>query len=179
MQLNEPFIYSYKENGFKISCVEIPSPKPGSFYASGLEHCEVVIAGPSTPKNTQSALLEFASQHNAAIDFDKRAIEKEINADISVKLPSGTSVKFHCCPLYEVIKFEINEGTVKLIPDDYWLTLEMPQQEHPPPSSKAVKEKISEFEIISTISPDLPDDCAQLFGNCRTNRTLTAISHLR
>ena len=166
VQLNEPFVYIYQENEFNISCLEIPSPKTGSFYASGLEHFEVVIGGSLTPKNTQSALLDFASQHNA-IEFDKRAIGKEINADIAMKLPSGASVKFHCCPLYKVIEFEISEGTVELIPDDYWWTLETPKQNQQPPSENSAHKKISEFEIVSTISPDLPDDCAWMAGKKR------------
>jgi len=39
-KLNEPIIFENRE----IRCIELPSPKEGSFYPEGYEHVEFVIA---------------------------------------------------------------------------------------------------------------------------------------
>ena len=54
--------------------------------------------------------------------FDRRAIHKKINADISVLLREGLSVKYHARPLYEVCRYEVNSGLREAVPEDYFTT---------------------------------------------------------
>ena len=59
------------------------------------------------------------------IPFDRRAIDKEINADVSVTVgeegsSSSGSVKYHARPLYEVCRYETLHGTVVPVPEDYF-----------------------------------------------------------
>jgi predicted metalloenzyme YecM len=94
---------------WKISCIELPSPKLGSYYPSGWEHCEVVIGTPGmTPVNNREYLEVFTSQHPELV-FDLRSIGKDINADVSLPIKFNDykfSVKFHCLPLHDVCLFE-------------------------------------------------------------------------
>jgi len=82
--------------GQSIHCVEIPSPKVGAPYPLGLEHLECVVREP---------LPAFMRKH-AHLNFDTRAIGKSLNAEIALRLPSGTSVKFHNQSLERVIEIE-------------------------------------------------------------------------
>jgi predicted metalloenzyme YecM len=106
--------------GFKISCIEIPSPKPSSYYPKGLEHVEFVIGSKgdaitgSESKILLEKFIEKCSTSGFLLPFDTRAINKDINPDVSVEL-SGVSgpqtkisVKFHVRPLMEVIEYEQN-----------------------------------------------------------------------
>ena len=54
------------------------------------------------------------------INFDEKAINKEVNADVSITLREGMSVKFHSRPVYEVISEELHTGKVIAIPDSYF-----------------------------------------------------------
>jgi predicted metalloenzyme YecM len=83
--------------GREISIIELPSVKQGSHYADGLEHAEFVI---------DVDFAEFEARY-ASITFDDRARNKSSNPDISIKLPSGFSVKFHRQPLDVVVAEEI------------------------------------------------------------------------
>lgn len=87
----------------------------------GLEHLEIVIGTDvdTPPKPTKSLLEDFAQKY-PNISFDRRAIDKEINADISVSLDDGVSVKFHARPLYEICTYEKTTGAVEEIPADYF-----------------------------------------------------------
>lgn len=80
-----------------VGIIELPSVKDGSPYAEGLEHCEFVID------------VDFATfiARYPTIHFDLRALHKESNPDIAVKLPSGHSVKFHHQPLDVVVEQEL------------------------------------------------------------------------
>ena len=89
-KLNKPLIYKDR----KIWCVELPSPKKGSFYAEGYEHVEFVI---------DLDFNKFEDLHSN-VEFDKRAISKEINPDIIIKY-DGFQVKFHHNTLEYVIKY--------------------------------------------------------------------------
>ena len=107
--------------GYTISCIEIPSPKEGSHYASGFEHAEFVI-GPSMgvpteiPEEylgTEKPVLEQFIQKYPELTFDTRAIDKELNADVSksyTRIINGKetkmSAKLHLRPLYTVVAFE-------------------------------------------------------------------------
>mmetsp|Transcript_1526 Transcript_1526/g.2149 ORF Transcript_1526/g.2149 Transcript_1526/m.2149 type:complete len:239 (-) Transcript_1526:30-746(-) len=115
-----------------INVVEIPAPKDGSPYKTGLEHVEFVI--PTNVKNTatstntnppqvktvsspmndavhQSTLDEFMAQY-PTVKWSTKAKNKENNPDVSVKMDLDElfgvcSVKFHLMPLARVIDYEI------------------------------------------------------------------------
>ena len=78
-----------------IALVELPAPKADSPYPEGWEHAEFVVPG---------SLLAFTQEHPHP-DWDLRALDKAINAD--VRLPLGAiSVKFHQRALDVVIAEE-------------------------------------------------------------------------
>ena len=117
IRLTEPIKFKY----WNISLIELPSPKAGSFYATGWEHAEIVIGDSCVDCVDNKTFLEsFVSKHNG-LAFDTRAIDKEVNADVSLKVSERISVKFHCKPLYEVIDYEVSHGLVSPVPDSYWL----------------------------------------------------------
>jgi len=88
-KLCEPIIFGER----KIWCIELPSPKEGRFYPDGYEHVEFVI-------NLEfNKFIELYPQ----VNFDTRAISKEVNADIIISY-NGFSVKFHHNTLEYVIK---------------------------------------------------------------------------
>ena len=59
-----------------------------------------------------------------ALDFSSRALEKPVNADVSLLLALGAgrraSVKFHARPLLEVVAFERTHGTCEAVPPGYF-----------------------------------------------------------
>ena len=89
-KLFEPIIFKER----KIYLVELPSPKPASFYPMGYEHVEFVI---------DETLENFISRY-PAINFDKKGMSKKINPDVRIKF-DGFSVKFHLYDLEYVIKY--------------------------------------------------------------------------
>ena len=104
--------------GHTVGTLELPSPKPGRAYESGLEHAEFVI--PADPRCTspssaefdhESALLQFAAK-NSLLNFDRKALNKDVNADLSITVDLTAadfgmcSVKFHLMPLPQVIEWE-------------------------------------------------------------------------
>jgi hypothetical protein len=106
---------------WSIPCVEVPCPKAGRPYASGLEHIELVIGhSDSSAFDSRQSLEEFALRH-PAVELDLRAIDKHINADISLSLPGEEfSVKFHLCSLERVVEIEKNTNSVVPVPDDFF-----------------------------------------------------------
>jgi len=80
----------------RIPCVEIPAPKEGSPYSLGFEHIECVVP---------EALTRFIQKY-PQLKFDARAIKNPINPEISLKVPSGKTVKFHNQSLEAVIAIE-------------------------------------------------------------------------
>ena len=80
----------------KIPLLELPSPKPGSFYPKGWEHVEFVL------NENLDAFLEKHPQ----IRFDKKGFSKKLNRDLRRKY-EGMSVKFHEQSLEEVIRMEM------------------------------------------------------------------------
>jgi len=115
-QLTEPIQCEHHT----IGVIEIPAPKDGSVYKSGLEHVEFVIAGdsceqPSSPVNNalhQSQLSDLM-QNYPRLEWNEKAKDKEVNPDVSVKVELEDfgicSVKFHLISLSDVIKFELSE----------------------------------------------------------------------
>ncbi|NCN26868.1 VOC family protein [bacterium] len=84
----------------EIFCIEVPFPKENSPYPLGLEHIECV---------TPTPLAEFISQF-PNLNFDTRAMNKNLNPEVALKLPSGNSVKFHNQSLEKVIEIENRLG---------------------------------------------------------------------
>ena len=69
-QLHEPLVIG----DYRINAIEIPCPKPGKRHPHGLEHAEFVIKS--------GALAEFVAEHSA-ITFDRKAMNKAVNPDVS------------------------------------------------------------------------------------------------
>lgn len=92
-KLHEAIIYKNQ----KIDVIELPSPKENSFYKSGFEHAELVIA-----KSFEDFMRDFPS-----LDFDTSATTKSHNPELRLKLGKGYSVKFHHQSLEETIFQEL------------------------------------------------------------------------
>ena len=90
-RLHRPFRYGKR----RIDVVELPAPKPESFYPEGYEHAEFVVDG---------ELLAFTQKHPALV-WDLSGASKPINADVRLRF-DGFSVKFHRQPLAAVIGME-------------------------------------------------------------------------
>lgn len=116
-KLFEPIQY----NEYSIACLEIPCPKPGKSHHAGLEHLEVVVGkNGDLPFDNKLVLEEWASSY-PSVSFDRKAIDKHINADICLDLGDGVNIKFHICPLYEVVEIEKKSGSAVSVPSDYFL----------------------------------------------------------
>jgi predicted metalloenzyme YecM len=84
------------DSQYSIDVLELPSPKPGSFYDEGFEHVEVVLSIP---------LEEFMRRTHPHLSFDQSNLSAKINRDIALKLKSG-KVKFHEHSLEQIIAQE-------------------------------------------------------------------------
>ncbi len=117
IQFQHPIVY--KE--WSIPCLEITCPKPGRSHKHGFEHIEVVIDPENQHgfTNSQSFLNDFASRY-PSVQFDTKAINKDVNADLSVTTPAGNSVKFHARPIYEVCAYELSSGHHEAVPAGYF-----------------------------------------------------------
>ncbi|KAJ1457234.1 Glyoxalase/Bleomycin resistance protein/Dihydroxybiphenyl dioxygenase [Pelagophyceae sp. CCMP2097] len=113
--LNEPL---RTESG-SIECIEVPCPKAGSAYASGLEHAELVVGLPGVDANPMgdAAIRRFASEH-PWLELDGRAAGKAVNCDFSLQLTEETAVKFHATTLAKVCQFEATHG-VEPVPEAF------------------------------------------------------------
>lgn len=104
-----------------VSIVEIPAPKEGRSYSSGLEHVEFVIpstAGPSPVNDAahRAHLQRWMEQHGTtSLEWNTKALSKGINPDVSLAIGESCRVKFHVVPLDKVIECE-KEG--KLLRND-------------------------------------------------------------
>ncbi|KAJ3223666.1 hypothetical protein HK099_000841 [Clydaea vesicula] len=96
-----------------IYLIELPSPKKGSFYNSGLEHVEIV-----TTKKLEEFQLDYPD-----VTFNKKSFYKPVNRDLRfnslfsntnlsfrLDFEGNISVKFHEDTLENVINREIAEG---------------------------------------------------------------------
>lgn len=82
-------------NNRKIYLIELPAPKNGHAYPSGLEHVEFVT------KDPLQKIMERYPQYS----FEAFGIHKKINADITLKL-GKYCIRFHNQNLEDVIKLE-------------------------------------------------------------------------
>lgn len=123
IHLNQPIIIKTNNNyGFEIPAFELPCPKPGREYESGLEHCEFAL------RNQYQKLEQFVEDYHQKINFDYRAYSKRSNNDVSLEVhyikenrTKIGQVKFHLLPLEEVVQRELAEGTVELVPENYFV----------------------------------------------------------
>lgn len=114
--LSKPYVYETWE----IPCIEVTCPKPGKVHQAGLEHAEVTIGGPEDGfLHSKEKLLQFVAQH-PSIDFDLKAIDKVINADVSVNLGTNGSIKFHVRSLRDVCNYETSGDFGSKLPLDYF-----------------------------------------------------------
>ena len=82
-------------NGRKIYYIELPSPKPDSFYADGFEHAEFVLP---------ILMYEFMKLNPNQV-FDTKGLEKQHNPEIKIQF-NNISVKFHSKSLIDLISIE-------------------------------------------------------------------------
>ena len=111
-KLKKPIIY----NSRLVSVIEIPAPKEGRNYKSGLEHVEYVIGSAPSPVNSEihKDQLQKFMENYTQIRWNTKAKDKEINPDVSTKIEiedfGECSVKFHLVALEEVIEFELRQN---------------------------------------------------------------------
>ena len=79
-----------------IDVLELPAPKMGANYQSGLEHVEFVTKGP----------LKNIVEKYPSLKFETFGIDKAINADITLKF-DGECIRFHNQTLEDVIAAEL------------------------------------------------------------------------
>mmetsp|Transcript_24147 Transcript_24147/g.70841 ORF Transcript_24147/g.70841 Transcript_24147/m.70841 type:complete len:197 (-) Transcript_24147:254-844(-) len=105
-RFREPIVV---EESYSVACLEVPAPKPGKPYATGLEHAEFVLEGtlrsPVGDDKARQGLETFMASH-PGVRWDTRALHKAVNPDVSATFEGGISAKFHLCPLEEVIEWE-------------------------------------------------------------------------
>eukprot|EP00966_Prymnesium_polylepis_P335655 7390995-Prymnesium_polylepis.1 len=124
VRLHEPIVHA----GHTVTCVEVPCPKPGRAYESGLEHAEIVVGEPADGVEGNARLLAFmadcAADSGVSLAFSTEALHKSCNADVSHSfgLAGGRTgtIKFHARPLHEVVEWEKQHGAVEPVPDGYF-----------------------------------------------------------
>ena len=92
-KFHSPIVYKNR----KIDVIELPAPKPGKTYESGLEHVEFVATHP---------LSEIVEKY-PKLNFEIFGINKAFNADVTLKL-GEYCIRFHNLTLEEVIEAEKN-----------------------------------------------------------------------
>ncbi|MBC7427028.1 MAG: VOC family protein [Bacteriovorax sp.] len=90
-KLHSPILFNKRI----IDVLELPAPKPGAKYMSGLEHVEFVTTEP-----LRNLVIRYP-----ALKFETYGIDKPINADITLKF-EGQCVRFHNQTLEDVIAEE-------------------------------------------------------------------------
>lgn len=116
-QLCKPITY----RAWKITCLELVSPKLGSYYKPGLEHIELVILPDGNDDDmidSITSLNAFANSH-PYLQFDFKSSNKHINAHIKLNLDNNICVKFHARPLLDVCKYERLHSMNEAVPEGY------------------------------------------------------------
>ena len=134
VQLHVPILHM----GYRVACLEIPCPKQGVPYCSGLEHAEFVIGVMGDDLDGSGLLRQFMVRHAhvagaAGLMWQIDGISKSLNPDVSlcpvlefaprqvdVASPHSLCVKFHTRPLHEVVRWELQHGAVEPVPSDYF-----------------------------------------------------------
>ncbi|KAI9208084.1 Glyoxalase/Bleomycin resistance protein/Dihydroxybiphenyl dioxygenase [Polychytrium aggregatum] len=89
-----------------VDVIEIPAPKAGSAYSSGLEHAEFVVPG---------SLDDFVHSRHPDLVWDLGGYRKTFNREARLAIGAADgraafSVKFHEMPLETVIEIEKRQG---------------------------------------------------------------------
>lgn len=126
---------------YSIPCLELPCPKAGRAYVTGLEHAELVIGGGICGNDALLAFVARCHAEGVLLALDESGLQKESNADVTALLPvpatmpqgsaalhmsaagAGSQemhVKFHQRPIDEVVAFELAEGVYKPVPENYF-----------------------------------------------------------
>jgi len=101
--------------------VEITCPKPGKQHKHGLEHIEIVLGEPGASFIKSKPILTEFKEYYPSLDFDMKAYDKDINADISLELGDEIGcIKFHARPLLEICEYEKLHGMVEAVPVHYF-----------------------------------------------------------
>ena len=103
---------------WEIPAVEIPMPKPGRPKRKGWEHAEVALMtdGDGKPldfKGTdelEKLIYRHQLPRGMPVPWDRKGMDKDINAEVSTDLGSYMCVKFHNRPLLEVVEYELAHG---------------------------------------------------------------------
>jgi RimJ/RimL family protein N-acetyltransferase len=96
------------------------------------------------------------------VNFDDKAIHKEANADLSITLLKGMSIKFHIRPVYEVIALEVKTGHVVPIPEDYFEKALAAESPTPPSTSKISLPSNLAGSVCSMVFPPPADSDFQI-----------------
>merc|ERR1712008_624723 len=128
VKLHSPIEAPVGSRTLRVPAVEIPAPKPGRNYTSGLEHAEIAIGSPADGISGDALLTRFIEAQPASLKtrFDLRHAKKGLNPDVSLKFGGSSKddpereVKFHARPLLEVAEREIAEKLAVPVPSDYW-----------------------------------------------------------
>lgn len=119
-KLKEPIVFMDTICGGierKVDVVELPAPKPGRFYPSGLEHVEFAFNNNNNNTGSIFTLASFMAMY-PTLEWKTDGMKKSSNADVRLDLsiPSYStsssdsrikcSVKFHLKDLETVIKEE-------------------------------------------------------------------------
>jgi len=107
-------------DGRTVDTLEVPAPKEGSYYETGLEHAEFVIPSvcdtPSSEEFDHRGVLEDFAKTKPELGWSFKATGKECNPDVSLKVDlkdagfGVSTVKFHLLPLPAVIEWEKRAG---------------------------------------------------------------------
>ncbi len=84
--------------GYKIPLIELPAPKAGRFYESGLDHFEMVV-GEGFSEFTEKYRNSWTGTNDSGTH----------NQTVSITFDNWKTVKFHKLPLMEIIKLEGHE----------------------------------------------------------------------
>lgn len=98
-RLNVPVTY----DKWRIDAIELPAPKPGKMYESGLEHVELVMFD-----DIEVFLDKYEDK-----EFDLRAVDRGVNPEIGYQL-GEYQVKFHLLSLTTVTYLENKLGITEV-----------------------------------------------------------------
>lgn len=111
--------------GVSVRLLEVPAPKEGKGYTSGLEHAEVVVGEPSDGPTGNVALVGFMADcagdpsvelGKGLLSWNTSSLALARNAEVSCTWHAhGLTVKFHQRPLDEVISWEKANGGIEAV----------------------------------------------------------------
>lgn len=82
-----------------VSYIEVPQPKPGSYYPEGIDHVQMV---------TRRCLSDFQNEHTDIV-FDEKGLSNKLNPLLKLE-GDEVAVKFHDKHMGAVIALERAQG---------------------------------------------------------------------